>query len=158
MLATGARITMTELSMNGKVKNIDLSGRVLATNDETTAVHIFKWNTEPLDEYFKKTKVGYYLTVKFDSDTYMIKSAHYWPEGKEIWSKLPNQNQQKPQWLQGQRPSNTKMIAAQVLLKAYVDLWVNTNTPDQVLFSDAREDIRKAVEEDLVWLMRIGGA
>jgi len=55
-------------------------------------------------------------------------------------------------------PRNEKLIVVQVLIKAYSDLWMNTNTPDQVLFEDAREDILKAVEKDIDRVMKIGGA
>jgi hypothetical protein len=55
-------------------------------------------------------------------------------------------------------PRNEKIIVVQVLIKAYCDLWINTNTPDSVTFADARAEILAAVEADLGRVMNAGGA
>ena len=54
--------------------------------------------------------------------------------------------------------SKDRLIVTQCLMKAYTDLWINTNTPDSVTFDDAREEIIAAVEKDLPRVMEIGGA
>jgi len=53
-------------------------------------------------------------------------------------------------------PPKDRLIVAQTLVKAYTELWCNTNTPDQVTFKDAREDILAAVEEDLPKVLAMG--
>jgi hypothetical protein len=54
--------------------------------------------------------------------------------------------------------SQDRLIVTQCLMKAYTDLWINTNTPDSVTFDDAREEIIAAVEKDLPRVMEIGGS
>lgn len=53
-------------------------------------------------------------------------------------------------------PPKDRLIVVQCLVKAYTDLWCNTNTPDQVTFEDAREDILTAVEQDLPKVLAMG--
>lgn len=50
-----------------------------------------------------------------------------------------------------------RLIVAQTLVKAYTDLWINTNTPDTVTFEAARKQILAAIGEDIDKLMGIGG-
>jgi len=52
---------------------------------------------------------------------------------------------------------NDKLIVVQTMLKAYCELWCSTNTPDQVTFADAREDILAAIEADLPRVLKAGG-
>jgi len=87
---------MTDVEINGKITAIDLAKKTVAIKDQLGAPHYYNWKTEPLNEYFKKQNVGFYQTLKYDADTYEIKGAHYWQEGKEIMSKLPQDNKFTP--------------------------------------------------------------
>jgi hypothetical protein len=79
---------MTEVEMNGKVTAIDLVKKTISLKDELNTAHFYKWNDESKQEYFARTKVGYYLTIKYDADTYLVLSAKYWSEGKDVFAKL----------------------------------------------------------------------
>jgi hypothetical protein len=77
------------VEINGKITAIDLVKKNVTIRGEDNAPHGFSWDTEPLDIYFKKQMVGYYQSFKYDPDTYLLKGAHYWQEGKEVMAKLP---------------------------------------------------------------------
>lgn len=77
---------MTDKEFKGKVSAIDPEKRTVTMKDELGAVHPFKW-TEPLDIVMKKWKPGYYLTLTHDADTYALKNAVYWQEGKDVFPK-----------------------------------------------------------------------
>lgn len=77
-----------KVEMTGKITAIDLVKKTVAIKDQLGAPHYYNWKTEPLDDYFKKQKVGFYQTFKYDADTYEIKGAHYWAEGKDLMAKL----------------------------------------------------------------------
>jgi len=53
-------------------------------------------------------------------------------------------------------PPKDRLIVVQCLVKAYTELWCNTNTPDSVTFGDARKEILAAVEQDLPRVMAMG--
>jgi hypothetical protein len=77
---------MTDIDLNGKVTAIDPAARTITVKDTQGAPHPFKW-TEPLDVIMRKWKEGYYLTLKYDADTYTLKNAVYWNEGKDAFPK-----------------------------------------------------------------------
>jgi hypothetical protein len=80
------------IELNGKITALDFVKKTVKLLGEDNAPHGLAWDTEPLDTYFKKQKVGFYQTIKYFPDTYLIKSAHYWQEGKEVMAKILEQN------------------------------------------------------------------
>jgi hypothetical protein len=75
-----------DAEMHGKLDKIDTSARTFSIKDVGDAVHPFKW-TDVLDAVMKKWQPGYYLTVKYNPDTYAVKNVTYWQEGKEVWQR-----------------------------------------------------------------------
>ena len=136
----------------GKVSAVDLDKRILTMFDEMGVTHPFKW-TEPLDVVMQKQKVGYYLSLKYDDETRVLKSAHYWSEWKENWK--PAQNQ-KPQW-QG-KPRNEKIIVLQSSLKVAADLFQCCTTPDTQDYESACELVVSMAIKMTNALMKEGGA
>ena len=61
----------------GKVSRIDPDQRIIQMKDADDIIHPFKW-TEPLDVVMCRWKPGYYLAVKYDEKTSVIKHAEYW--------------------------------------------------------------------------------
>jgi hypothetical protein len=137
---------MTELELKGKVSAIDMKVRQLTMKDELAVLHIYQWTAE-LDVVMQKWKPGYYLDLKYDADTYIIKAAKYWQEGKDVFPK--DVKAFKPQ-------RNERLIVVQVLIKAYTDLVFMSFNPEDVDFDIARKLVLKAVEEDIDRVMRIG--
>ena len=140
----------TEAEFRGRVGVIDMEKRVLQMKDADDVIHPFKW-TEPLDIIMRKWKAGYYLTVKYDSESLVLKNAIYWQEGKDVMPKKQGTGRQY-------QPRNEKLIVVQVLVKAYTDLYIASNPPDGLDFESGRDLILTAVEEDVDRLMRAGGA
>lgn len=122
VLCSGA--TMTEpskiLDLNGKVKAIDMDTRTLTLLDESSAPHVLKW-AEPLDIVMQKWKAGYYLTVSYDPDTYLLKNAKYWQEGKDKFPKQQDGGKYQPR-----KPRVT--IAATVNLQNYENIKVEVES------------------------------
>jgi hypothetical protein len=138
---------MTDLEVKGKVSAIDTGKRQLTMKDELGVLHIYQW-TDVLDVVMQKWKPGYYLDLKYDADTYIIKAAKYWQEGKDVFPKDIGKAFQKPR--------NEKLIVVQVLIKAYTDLCLMSFNPEDVDFDIARNLILEAVEEDIDRVMKIG--
>ena len=137
---------MTDLEVKGKVSAIDVQKRAVHLKDEKGTNVVLEW-TDVLDVVMQKWKPGYYLDLKYDADTYLIKSAKYWQEGKDVFPKDVKAFQ---------KPRNEKLIVVQVLIKAYTDLYNYSVAPGEIDFNDAREYILKAVEEDIDRVMKIG--
>jgi hypothetical protein len=140
---------MTDLELKGKVSAIDTQTRKLTMKDELGVLHIYQWTAE-LDVMMRKWKVGYYLDIKYDADTYLIKAATYWQEGKDVFPK-----DTKPY----QKPRNERLIVTQMLIKTYADLIrfdFDIFNPADYSFKQARLLILDAVEEDIDRVMKIG--
>jgi hypothetical protein len=115
------------IEMNGKVASIDLVKKALGLKDELGVIHYYKWDTEPLQEYFAKQKVGFYQTVKYLPNTYLIKGAHYWPEGKDVFAKL-DQGQGK---FPPRKPRYTMGFTIAIAQYENVKLEVEGASPDE---------------------------
>jgi hypothetical protein len=137
---------MTELEVKGKVVINDLQKRAIHIKDIKGTSYVLEWTAE-LDVVMQKWKPGYYLDLKYDADTYIIKAAKYWQEGKDVFPK-----DTKPY----QKPRNERLIVVQVLIKAYTDLVFMSFNPEDVDFDIARKLVLKAVEEDIDRVMKIG--
>ena len=146
----------------GNIASVDLNQRFFTLEDRAGIIFIrIEWKAnEKIDAKMAKQKPGYYQ-----------KPLYLEMNGKNILEDLPWADRPadfpRPQHTQqgGNRsggrpyvPRNEKIIVAQCLLKAYVDLWPNCHTPDTVSFADAREEILKAVEADIGRVMKAGGA
>ena len=104
------------LEYNGKVSAINPTERKLTMKDIRDAPQFFTW-TEPLDVVMKKWKEGYYLHLTYNPDTYVLKNAEYWKEGKDEWVKAhPQQGGYKG------TPRNNKVILFERLLESAVEL------------------------------------
>jgi hypothetical protein len=139
--------TMTDVELKGKVSAIDVQKRQVTMKDELGVLHIYQWTAE-LDVVMQKWKPGYYLDLKYDADTYIIKAAKYWQEGKDVFPK--DVKAFKPQ-------RNERLIVTQMLIKTYADLARFDFDPSDFNFKIARNIILDAVEEDIDRVMRIGG-
>ena len=139
---------MTDLEFKGKVSAIDTGKRTLSMKDETGVLHIYQW-TEVLDVVMRKWKPGYYLELKYDADKYLIKSAFYWQEGRDVWPK------EKGNF----KPRNERLIVTQMLIKTWTELYFHTVVEANLrtAFDEARRDILNAVEQDIDRVMKIGG-
>jgi hypothetical protein len=137
---------MTDVELKGKVSAIDQQKRQVTMKDELGVLHIYQWTAE-LDVVMQKWKPGYYLDLKYDADTYIIKAAKYWQEGKDVFPKDVKAFQ---------KPRNERLIVVQVLIKAYTDLVFMSFNPEDVDFDIARKLVLKAVEEDIDRVMKIG--
>jgi hypothetical protein len=138
---------MTDVELKGKVSAIDVQKRQLTMKDELAVLHIYQWTAE-LDVVMQKWKPGYYLDLKYDADTYIIKAAKYWQEGKDVFPKDSGKAFQPKR--------NERLIVVQVLIKAYTDLVLMSFNPEDVDFDIARKLVLKAVEEDIDRVMKIG--
>jgi hypothetical protein len=137
---------MTDLEVKGKVSAIDFQKRQLTMKDELGVLHIYQW-TDVLDVVMRKWKVGYYLSITYDADSYIIKNSTYWQEGKDVFPK--DVKAFKPQ-------RNERLIVVQVLVKAYTDLVLMSFNPEDTDFDIARKLVLQAVEEDIDRVMKIG--
>ena len=137
---------MTDIEFKGKVSAIDQEKRTLHIKDEKGTNAILVW-TDVLDVVMRKWKPGYYLVLKYDADTYIIKSSVYWQEGKDLFPK------EKGNF----KPRNERLIVVQVLVKAWTELYVHSMIPDEVDFNKARQEILQAVRDDISTVMEIGG-
>ena len=103
----------------GRVKSIDLNKRTLIMEDESDVDHPFHW-PDLLDDLMKRWREGFYLTITYHDETYLIKNASYWQEGKEVWAKL--RPQQKGYG--GGKPRNERIIAMECCIKVAADIWI----------------------------------
>jgi hypothetical protein len=136
---------MTDIEFKGKVSAIDTQKRILHIKDEKGTNAILEW-TDVLDVVMHKWKPGYYLVLKYDADTYIIKSASYWQEGKDTFPK------EKGNF----KPRNEKLIVVQVLVKAWTDIYIHSYSPEEIDFDIGRKLILDAVEQDIDRVMKIG--
>jgi hypothetical protein len=137
---------MTDLDLKGKVSAIDVQKRQLTMKDELGVLHIYHWTAE-LDVVMRKWKVGYYLDIKYDADTYLIKSATYWQEGKDVFPKDTKSYQ---------KPRNEKLIVIQSCAKLGADVFAITTTPDTMDFDTAMDLIIDRAIKDAEWIMKAG--
>ena len=137
---------MTDLEMKGKLIAIANDKRIITLKSETGELRLFKWEAV-LDVVMQKWKTGYYLDIKYDADEYIIKSAKYWQEGKDVFPKEVKAFQ---------KPRNERLIVVQVLVKAYTDLVLMSFNPEDTDFDIARKLVLDAVEEDIDRVMKIG--
>lgn len=112
---------MTDIELNGKCQAIDTTARTFTIKDTGGAIHPFKWGAGPLDDVMKKWKAGYYLTVKYDTDTHAIKNVSYWQEGKDQFPKQQTGGQFAPR-----KPRVT--ISATVNLQNYENIKVEVES------------------------------
>lgn len=136
---------MTDLELKGKVSAIDMQKRAIHLKDEKGTNYVLEW-TEVLDVVMRKWKPGHYLDLIYNADTYIIKSAKYWQEGRDIWPK------EKGNF----KPRNERLIVTQMLIKTYADLVRFDFDPSDFNFKIARKIILDAVEEDIDRVMKIG--
>jgi hypothetical protein len=141
---------MTEQEFKGKVSAIEMKERKLSMKDETGAPHIFKW-TEPLDIVMQKWKAGYYLTLKYDSDTYLLKNATYWQEGKDTFPKTQSGGGRP------YAPKNDKPMAYESAFKSCVELVRDTDFPGMG-YAERVEAVMKEADKIGKWIVNEGGA
>jgi hypothetical protein len=141
---------MTEKEFKGKVSAIDPAARILTMKDESGAPHIFKW-TEPLDIVMNKWKAGYYITLKYDGDTYFLKNATYWQESKDKFPKT------QPGGGRPYTPKNDKPMAYESAFKSCVELVRDTDFPGMD-YAERVEAVRKEADKIGKWIVTEGGA
>lgn len=144
----------------GVVETIDVQSRKATVSDEAGIIHPIMWSAGYIDEKFAKLKPGYYRKFSGEANNPDIVTAVGWmgkdePEWVKARYKALHPSGSGGGW-KGQ-PRNERIIVVECMLKAYCDLWCNTNTPDQITFADAREEILAAVEADLPRVMKAGG-
>jgi hypothetical protein len=147
----GVEKPMTETEFKGKVSAIDPAVRILTMKDESGAPYIFKW-TEPLDVVMNKWRTGYYLTLKYESDTYFLKNATYWQEGKDQWPKGQQGSGGRPY-----TPKNDKPMAYESAFRSCVELVRDTDFPGMA-FAERVEAVRKEADKIGKWIVTEGGA
>lgn len=98
------------IELNGKCAAIDPTTQTFSIRDTTGAPHPFKWG-DVLNDVMKKWKAGYYLTVRYNSDTREVKNVTYWQEGKD---QFPKENKGGGRSFQ---PRNDRAIIVQCCFK-----------------------------------------
>jgi hypothetical protein len=101
---------------NGVIAALDFDKRILTMHDEHGVTHPFKWSNDAQDEFFRKQKPGYGLTLKYDDETRVLKGAAFWRKPEGFGKKGAGQN-----W-QPKKPRVT--IAATVNLQNYENIKV----------------------------------
>ena len=79
-------------------------------------------------------------------------------ETNNILTRIKKTSPQKHTPIINGNGKNERMMTAGMLMKCYTELWINIETPGSVSFDTARQQILKAVEEDVDEVLRIGGA
>jgi hypothetical protein len=136
------------VTVAGQISMIDQSARKIVIKDKDGISHPFEW-AAPKDPAMSKLQQYWFTKITAEGDRVVsqefFRRPDDWPasHGGSGWN--------------GDQPRNQKMIVVQTILKAYCELWINTNTPDQVTFADAREEILSAVEADLPRVLKAGG-
>jgi hypothetical protein len=105
-----------DITLSGKLDKIDPATRTFTIKDVQDAAHPFNWPAV-LDVVMKKWQPGYYLTVKFNPDTYDVNNVSYWQEGKEEWAKTHKGGAGGRSFV----PRNEKIIVCQTVYKAHVE-------------------------------------
>jgi len=141
---------MADKEFKGKVSAIDHSTRTVTMKDELGAVHPFKW-TEPLDVVMQKWKPGYYLTLKHDADTYLLKSAIYWQEGKDIFPKSQGSGKTYA-------PRNEKPMIFESVFKSCCDLAVHHENFDKQKYEDRMDRIWQIAKKISLEIIKESGA
>jgi hypothetical protein len=146
--------------VEGNVTDLDLDARFFTLEDRTGKVFIKIYWKPAHEEKMRKQKPGYYEApfVEMEEKTGGLQEAVLVDLPYKDRGDFPRAQKKGGQGGRPYTPRNERIIVAQCLLKAWTDLWINTNTPDSVTFDDAREDILKAVEADLQRVMTAGGA
>ena len=134
-----------EKEFNGAVSAIDTSKRILTMFDEHGVTHPFKW-TEPLDVVLAKQKIGYGLTLKYDDETRVLKSAVF-------WSKPEGFNKGKGK---SYAPRNEKPMIHESAFKTCADLVRDTDFPGQT-YEQRVEAVRVQAEKIAFWMMKGSG-
>jgi hypothetical protein len=137
---------MIELELKGKVSAIDTQKRQVTMKDELGVLHIYQWTAE-LDVVMQKWKPGYYLDLNYDADTYIIKAAKYWQEGKDVFPKEAKAFQ---------KPRNERLIVIQSCCKVCAEVFAITTTPDQMDFDTAMDLIIDRAIHDADRIMKAG--
>ncbi len=147
--------------VEGNVSDLDHDAKFFVLEDRTGKAFVKIYWKAAHDEKMRKQKVGYYEAplVTMEENTGGMQEA--------VLVDLPFKDRgdfprmQKKGYAGGggrqYQPRNERIIVVECMLKAYCELWCSTNTPDQVTFADAREDILKAVEQDLSRVLKAGG-
>jgi len=133
----------------GKVSAIDYEKRIIAMKDEQGAQHPFKW-TEPLDVVMQKWKPGFYLALKYDEETYVLKSTSYWQEGKDVWPKGDKGG------YKGQ-PRNEKPMIYESAFKTCAEL-VRPDDFEGFNYAARVEAVRVEADKIAKWMITNGGA
>jgi hypothetical protein len=149
------------IAVEGNVWEIDFNAKFfkLSGRDHKPFLKVYWKPQHETDTSIRKIKPGYYVApvVDMEADTGGMREAWLvglpYKERPADYPKIPKTGKGNG----GGQPRNERLIAAESLLKSYVDPWRMTNTPDQVTFKNARDEIKTAVEEDLPWLMKQGG-
>jgi hypothetical protein len=152
--------TTKPIEAEGNIWEIDFNNRFfkLSGRDHKPFLKVYWKPQHETDTSIKRIKPGFYVApvVDMEEDAGGLREA--WMVGLP-YKERPADFPKIPKTGKGSNypQRNEKLIAAESLLRSYTELWKMTNTPDQVLFDDARREIRKAVDEDLPWLMGKGG-
>jgi hypothetical protein len=140
-------------TVEGQIVEINHDAHKITVKDRTGALHTMIWPPVLVDQ-MSKLKQWWFtkITGEHQADVDLWKlTANEFFKRPEDWPFKPAGGKG------GYAPRNEKMIVVQTMLKAYCDLWCSTNTPDQVTFADAREDILAAIEADLPRILKAGG-
>jgi len=130
----------------GKITTMDLAkGTIVLDSWDGKFMTPHPFHIVPeLDVVLRKQKIGYFVQISSDGElARSIKFANKpadWPQKKGDW-----------------KPRNERIIVAQVLIKAWTELYVHSMIPDEVDFNKARTEILQAVKDDISTVMEIGG-
>jgi hypothetical protein len=133
----------------------ELIGRITSTDIEKRTIMIDTWDGKfltshpfhvmpEIDVLLRKQKTGYFVKVTYEGER--VKNIQYaekpkdWPQGKAF-----------------QKPRNEKLIIAQVLVKAWTELYCHSMNPEQIDFNEGRRLILEAVRDDLPHILSLGG-
>ena len=138
----------------GQIVAINHDKRGLAIKDKDGNTHPFYWS-----EHIKMTnnkgeplKQWWFIRVVAErqkDDTWWITSQGYF-QRPDDW---PTTGGRKPVY----PVKNERLIAVEVLVKAWTELYVHSMIPDEVDFNKARTEILQAVKDDISTVMEIGG-
>jgi len=137
-------------TVEGQIVTLDIPAHKVWLKDRAGATHYFIWGPA-LHDQMSKLKQGWFckLTGEYEKD------VDLWRLEAQEFFKRPDDWPATVHRRVFER--NDKLIVVQTMLKAYCELWCSTNTPDQVTFADAREDILAAIEADLPRVLKAGG-
>lgn len=129
--------------IEGRIATINPAKRGIAIRNSEGITEGVTWDPAR-DKEFSRLQIGWSAKVTLEKRGDQWIAIH-----QEKGPRLPRD--QKPP------AQDDVLIAAEVLLKAWTELWPNCNTPDTITFKDARKDILDAVKEDLPALLAMRG-